>query len=183
MVSMSDGAGSPCSMNCVCMGLLAAWALHDAEELVTMSPASARTLRRLPRAVPMTEGLRERGVSQEHVTLSIGIMAVIVTAVSRRGIRSGGASPLFRGAVLAFGVHGLLHMAGAAALRGYATGVATSPTIVLPYWIWARRGLSDIDRSAVLAALSVVPLLSVVHGAALAVLGERSVRGWRQAGA
>jgi hypothetical protein len=53
------------------------------------------------------------------------------------------------------------------ALRRYTTGVATSPTIVIPYWLWARRalareGLSDREGTARWAVAALL-LLPVVH--------------------
>lgn len=173
----------------VSLGLLAAWAVHDAEELLTMSPASAVVLPELPHWVPIPESIRTRGVSQAHVNLPIGLMAVLVAASSLEGARTRGASPLLRGGVLAFGLHGLGHVAGALARGGYTTGVLTSPTLVIPYWLWAsrvlaRHGLPRADRGAVLTALGVIPLLPVLHGTVLAILGRRSTRAhqgpWRR---
>ena len=64
--------------------------------------------------------------------------------------------------LLGFGVHGFTHIAMALAARRYVTGVATAPTVVIPFWLWARRelaraGVRDDDRAAVLAAIAAQP--------------------------
>lgn len=159
----------------VSLGLLATWAVSDLEELLTMSGNSTDVLRRLPRSVPIPDELRREGLSPGHVAAAIGIMALVVGAAAAAGVRSGGRSPIFRGALLAFGVHGFGHLATAAALRRYTSGVATAPTMVIPFWLWARRelardGLADTDRAAVAVAASVAPLTLGVHALVYRVL-------------
>ncbi|MDO5077924.1 MAG: HXXEE domain-containing protein [Corynebacterium sp.] len=78
------------------------------------------------------------------------------------------ASPLFRGALLAFGLHGFTHILFAVIAGRYTTGVATSPIIVIPYWIYARsalrkEGLRDNDPQAFAIAVLVLPVLVLVH--------------------
>lgn len=153
------------------LGLFAAWSLHDAEELLTMAKNTQRLLPQLPRWVPLpvTDQIRNEGMSQKHVNTALAMMAVLVAITSAQGIRTQGRSALFRGSVLAFGVHGFTHIASVIVMRGYTSGVVTSPVIVIPYWLHARRvlrehGLRDNDRAATRAALSVLPLLLGVHG-------------------
>jgi hypothetical protein len=122
---------------------------------------------RLPDWVPIPDDVRRDGLSQAHVNLGISLMGVYVTSLSVLGVRSRGHSPLFRGGLLAFGLHGFGHIGVTAALRRYTTGVLTSPTIVIPYWLWARRalareGLYDRDGSVPWAAASLL-LIPVVH--------------------
>jgi hypothetical protein len=62
-----------------------------------------------------------------------------------------------------------------AALRQYTSGVATSSTIVIPYWLWARRalareGVSDRDGTAQWAAASIL-LIPTVHVVSRLLLG------------
>jgi hypothetical protein len=71
-----------------------------------------------------------------------------------------------------------------AALRQYTTGVATSPTIVIPYWLWARRalareGLSDRDGTLRWAAATLL-LLPVVHVATRLLLNALKAAGLRE---
>ncbi|MEZ5089787.1 MAG: HXXEE domain-containing protein [Micropruina sp.] len=164
----------------VSLALFAAWAVHDAEELVTMSRNSRRVLARLPRWMPIPDDLRARGLSQAHVDLSLALMAASIAAASMLGVRSGGRSVLFRGALLAFGAHGFTHLAGSVVTRGYTTGVLTAPTVVIPYWLWAwrvlrRNGIRDDDGPASAAAVANLALLFGIHAVARLILGSRSL--------
>lgn len=164
----------------VAAGFTAAWAIHDLEELLTMARSSRTALAKMPERIPLPEGMRERGVSQAHVNLSIGIMAANVALASWEGVRTQGRSALFRGALLVFGAHGVTHLLSSAVLRGYSTGVVTSPLVVLPFWWWARReyrrvGVRDLDAKAVGVAVAAVPVLVAVHVATWLALGKRSI--------
>jgi hypothetical protein len=62
--------------------------------------------------------------------------------------------------------------------------VATSPTIVIPYWLWARRalageGLSDLDGTVRWAAATLL-LLPVVHMATRLLLNALEAAGLRE---
>ncbi|MEW9548869.1 HXXEE domain-containing protein [Nonomuraea sp. NPDC050783] len=166
-------------------GLLAAWAVHDAEELVTM----ARWLRaarpgleeRFP-AVPW----RRLEVSQAHVTVAIGLMGGVMAGAAALGARTGGRSAVFRTVLAGFGAHGVGHLAQAAVARGYTPGVVTAPVVVIPFTLWAWRRLRaagvPLDgggRTAVagLAALPVV--LGGVHALAHVLTGRRTRRAAR----
>ena len=52
-------------------------------------------------------------------------------------------------------------------MRGYTTGLVTSPTVVIPFWLWARRRLATsgvpVDRSAAASVVVLPPLLPGVH--------------------
>lgn len=139
----------------VTWGLLAAWMLNDAEELATMARFS-----RLP---------------QRQVNVAIGLMGCVVAAASAAGAATGGRSRFFRTAVTGFGLHGVTHLASAAAAGRYTPGVATAPTVVIPYALWAARRmrsagvpLTDGDaRKAVLRGLGLAAVTAAtVHGAA-----------------
>ena len=167
------------------LGLFAAWACHDLEELFTMRETSRALAARMPDWVPIPDDVRQAGLSQQHVNLGISLMGAYVAAVSAAGVRSRGRSRLFRGGLLAFGLHGFGHIGVTAVLRRYTTGVATSPTIVIPCWLWARRALareslSDRDGTAPWAAVSIL-LIPTVHVVTRLVLGRkrRAAMGWR----
>lgn len=164
----------------VALGLVGAWVANDIEELLTMRAGSVRAMERMPRVVPLPEGMRERGWSQLHVNTAIGITGVVVSSIAARGALTGGRSSLFRGGVLAFGLHGFGHIAGAVALRGYASGVATSPTVVIPMWLWGRKvlrrnGLRDDDAAALAWQPAIFALLPGVHALTWTILRERSI--------
>jgi hypothetical protein len=153
----------------VSLGLFAAWVCHDLEELFTMRETSRAVAPRMPDWVPIPDDVRQDGLSQRHVNLAISLAGTYIAAVSALGVRSQGRSRLFRSVLLGFGLHGFGHIAGTLALRQYTTGVATSPTIVIPYWLWARRalareGLSDREDTARWAAANILlfPLVHVV---------------------
>jgi Protein of unknown function with HXXEE motif len=160
----------------ISLGLFAAWACHDLEELFTMRETSRAVAARIPDSVPVPEDVRQGGLSQQHVQLAMALMGTYVAAASAVGVRSRGRSHLFRGVLLAFGLHGFGHIGLTAALRQYTSGVATSPTIVIPYWLWARRalareGLSDRDGTAPSAAASIL-LIPTVHVVTRVLLGR-----------
>jgi hypothetical protein len=136
-------------------------------------------LARLPRAVPVPEELRRDGFSQAHITTAIGGMGLLVAAAAADGVRSGGRSAFFRGSLLAFGVHGFGHVGASVAGRRYTSGVLTAPTVVIPYWVWARRrlgteGVAELDRRAAVTAAAVLPLLPGLHVLTYLLLRRRS---------
>jgi hypothetical protein len=166
------------------LSLFAAWACHDLEELFTMRETSRAVAPRMPAWSPIPDDVRENGLSQQHVNLAISLMGAYIAGASVIGVRSRGRSRLFRGVLLAFGLHGFGHIGVSAALRQYTAGVATSPTIVIPYWLWARRalageGLSDRDGTASWAAASLL-LIPVVHVSTRLLLNALEAAGLRE---
>ncbi|MGA5299625.1 HXXEE domain-containing protein [Nucisporomicrobium flavum] len=152
----------------IALGLFGTWAVSDLEELWTMSRSSRRVLPRLPQALPIPAALRRDGVSQRHVTAGIATMGVVIALAAASGVSTEGRSPLFRGVLLGFGLHGFGHLGMTAAARGYVSGAVTAPTMVLPYWLWARRelareGIREIDAPAVAVAAAGIPLAMGVH--------------------
>jgi Protein of unknown function with HXXEE motif len=165
----------------ISLGLFAAWTCHDLEELFTERETSRVVAARMPDWVPIPDDVRRDGLSQQHLNLAISLMGAYIAGISAVGVRSGGRARLFRGGLLAFGLHGFVHIGATAALRQYTAGVATSPTIVIPYWLWARRalareGLSDRDGTARWAAASLL-LLPVVHVATRLLLNALEAAG------
>ncbi|MFF0383193.1 HXXEE domain-containing protein [Streptomyces sp. NPDC004286] len=152
----------------VTLGLLAAWALHDAEEVATV-PRWTRTrvpeLRARRPWVPEPVWRRLRPVTAREFTLSVAGVGVLVAAISAEGHRTAGRSAVFQTALTTFGLHGVMHLAQAAALRSYTPGSVTSPLVVIPFTLWARGRLR---RAGVLRPTRARDL---VQGAAVAALG------------
>jgi Protein of unknown function with HXXEE motif len=155
----------------VSLGLLLTWAVSDIEELCTMSRSSQQILARLPAWVPVPGPLRRAGISDSQFLAVFGLMAPVMGTATVLGIRSGGRSAIFRGVLLGFGLHGFGHLAMAAAARQYVSGAVTAPTMVIPYWLWARRelardGIRDADRQTLAIAAAGVPLALGLHSLA-----------------
>lgn len=163
----------------VSLGLFAAWCVNDAEELVTLAGSSRLVAERAPAFLPLPEAFRRGGFSKKHSYHAIATMGALVGTASVAGYVTHGRSPLFRGALLAFGIHGYTHVASTLAMRNYTSGVVTAALTTIPYWHWARRtlraaGLSDTDRSAVVVAALAWPSLLAVHVATALRLGDAS---------
>ncbi|MEU9622714.1 HXXEE domain-containing protein [Streptomyces sp. NPDC048155] len=160
----------------VTWGLLAAWAAHDLEELVTMADWSRSARPRLQARFP---GVPERvwtrmELSRRDVGVALGLMGGLMAAASADGARTGGRSPFFRTALVGFGLHGVVHMAQSLAYRGYTPGVATAPTVVIPYSLWAARRLRAAGVRAGGAGTAAVALaLLPVAAAGAHVLARR----------
>jgi hypothetical protein len=122
-------------------GLFVAWMIHDLEELATMSENSRALMSRLPEWIPVPSSVRQRGLSPRYVGTGIAAVGVVVAAATERGIRTRGRSAFYQDALLAFGLHGLGHVGMSLLARGYTSGVATAPTVVVPFWLWATRAL------------------------------------------
>lgn len=112
----------------VTWGLVAAWAVHDAEEVLTMSEFSRRS------------GLLP-AMSQAHVSTAVGLMGALMATASAAGARSGGRSRLYQTALLGFGAHAVTHVGSTLVLRRYTPGVVTAPLVVAPFGLWAAARL------------------------------------------
>ncbi|GGY98656.1 HXXEE domain-containing protein [Streptomyces poonensis] len=128
----------------VTLGLLAAWAVHDLEEVATV-PGWTRSrvpeLRgRLPQ-VPERLWQRLESIDGREFTTAVAGMGLVVAAAAAAGHRTGGRSRFYQGALNGFGLHALVHLAQAAAVRGYTPGAVTSPLVVIPFTVWARGRL------------------------------------------
>ncbi|MFF4762191.1 HXXEE domain-containing protein [Streptomyces sp. NPDC001292] len=167
----------------VTFGLLAAWALHDSEELATVQGWLRRSepvLRERFPGVPEAVWRRLGSVDAREFAAAVGVMGAIVAAASVAGRATGGRSAVYQTALNAFGLHGLVHLAQAAAVRGYTPGSATSPVVVVPFTLWARARLRragvlrptrprDLALGLGLAAAATV----ASHAAARRLLGGR----------
>jgi hypothetical protein len=155
------------------VGLLAAWVVNDIEEWVTLSSWSKRNAARIQEIVPvkLPEGL-VGGISERQARLAIGLVGAGIMAATISGVRSGLKAGLFRSALLAFGLHGFTHLAQSAVLRSYTPGVATAATVVIPFWVWARRFQrkaghpkeSKAEIAAALAMLAGIPAVVALAG-------------------
>jgi hypothetical protein len=168
-------------------GLLAAWAVHDTEELVTMPGWADRARPRLERTLPAVPARVRDGlaVSRPHATVAIGLVGAVIAAASARGARTDGADPLFQATLTAFGWHAVPHVASAVVTRGYTPGVLTVPTVVAPFALWARSRLrrAEVPVAPTRPAAALLGPLVVVgaHVAAsgLLRLADRWQRGCR----
>ena len=145
------------------LGLFAAWAVHDLEELLTMAAWTRRQAGRLPLARPM---------SQAYVNVGIALMGVVVAAGAVAGARSDGRSGFYQSALAGFGWHAGGHVLSAVALREYTPGLVTAPLLVAPFSLWAWRRLAaagvpqDGRRATVWGAVLTAVSLLVAHTAA-----------------
>lgn len=144
-------------------GLFVAWCAHDLEELLTMNASTRALLRRLPDGVPLPSGARQHGLTTQYVATGIATVGLVVVAASVRGYRTSARSAFYQNTLLAFGLHGVGHV-GISFLAGqYVSGVITSPTIVVPFWLWTSRTL---DRAGVPNRRSVPAAVALFAAAA-----------------
>ncbi|MEU7730158.1 HXXEE domain-containing protein [Streptomyces sp. NPDC040724] len=128
----------------VTLGLLAAWTVHDLEEMATVARwtrTRVPVLRERHPRVPDRVWRSMEAVDGPEFATAVGVMGLIVAAASADGHRTGGRSAFYQASLNGFGLHGLVHLAQAAATRGYTPGVVTSPLLVIPFTLWARGRL------------------------------------------
>lgn len=99
-------------------------------------------------------------------------MGVIVAAAAADGYRTGGRSAFYQTSLNGFGLHGVVHLAQAAATRGYTPGVVTSPLVVIPFTLWARGRLR---RAGVLRPVGVRDAVQGLALAAAAAAGSQAL--------
>ncbi|MDT9690942.1 HXXEE domain-containing protein [Streptomyces sp. P9(2023)] len=155
----------------VTYGLLAAWALHDTEE-VLFGPRWLREhlpeLReRFPEA-PEAVWKTVESVDEREFAVAVAAVGAVVAAAAAAGHRSGGRSGFYQAALTGFGLHGLVHLAQAAAVRGYTPGSVTSPLIVVPFTLWARGRLRRAGVLRPTRARDLVGGLAVAAGVTVA---------------
>ncbi|WP_199577838.1 HXXEE domain-containing protein [Streptomyces sp. CRB46] len=175
---MSNSPGDEKVGAAVTLGLLAAWALHDAEELATVPGWWRRELpalrERFP-TVPEAVWRRAGSVEGREFAVAVGAMAAVVAAASAAGRLTGGRSAVYRTALDAFGLHGLVHLAQAGLVRGYTPGSATSSLVVVPFTLWARHRLR---RAGVLRPTRPRDLAVGLGLAGVATVGTHAVGRW-----
>lgn len=98
--------------------------------------------------VPSAVWRRLASVDGREFVVAVLAMGLVVTAAAADGHRTGGRSAFYQGALDGFGLHSLVHLAQAGAVRGYTPGSVTSPLVVIPFTLWARRRLrqAGVDR-------------------------------------
>jgi Protein of unknown function with HXXEE motif len=124
-------------------GFFAAWLAHDLEELATMRANSRALVRRVPDWVPVPAPVRQRGLTQRYLATGITAVGLLIAAATARGYRTRGRSAFYQNTLLGFGLHGLGHAGVSLLARCYTSGVATAPTVVVPFWLWATRALEQ----------------------------------------
>ncbi|MBL1084625.1 HXXEE domain-containing protein [Streptomyces actinomycinicus] len=159
----------------VTLGLLAAWALHDTEELVTV-PRWVRTrvpeLRKRYPQVPEGVWRQLEAVDGREFATAVAAMAVVVGVAAVDGYRTGGRSAVYQTALNGFGLHGVVHLAQAAAARGYTPGSVTSPLVVIPFTLWARGRLR---RAGVLRPARPRDVVQALGFAGVAAVGTHAL--------
>ncbi|NUT48545.1 MAG: HXXEE domain-containing protein [Saccharothrix sp.] len=112
----------------VTWGLLAAWVVHDLEELATMARWT-----RGRKHVPTT--------TTAEAAIAIGVVGLVIAAAAADGARTGGRSRFFQSVLTGFGLHAATHVATGVVTGGYAPGLITAPSVVAPFSWWALRRL------------------------------------------
>jgi hypothetical protein len=113
---------------------------------------------RLPDWLPAPASVRDHGLTDRYVATGIMTVGVVVAVAAVRGYRTQGRSVFYQNALLGFGLHGLGHIGMTLLTRGYVSGVATSPTIVTLFWLWATRALNQAgvpNRRSIPAAIAI----------------------------
>lgn len=144
VTSRSNASVSPV----VTYGLLAAWTVHDLEEVLTFErftrTAVPRLRERLP-TVPERVWRRLESTTQGEFTAAVTVVGVFMAAASAAGQASGGRSKYFQLMLAGFGLHTIGHVMSAVVTRGYTPGLVTSPIVAAPFAVWAVRRLRQTD--------------------------------------
>ncbi|WP_078851222.1 HXXEE domain-containing protein [Streptomyces sp. NRRL S-237] len=167
----ASDSGRSTAPSAVGLGLLAAWTVHDLEEVATMarwSRTRVPVLRERHPGVPDRVWRSMEAVDGREFATAVAVMGLVVAAASADGYRTGGRSAFYQASLNGFGLHGLVHVAQAAATRGYTPGVVTSPLLVVPFTLWARGRLRRAGVLRPTRARDIVTGLALA-GAATAV--------------
>lgn len=166
----------------VTFGLMAAWALHDLEEVATVPRwvhSRVPELRERFPQVPHAIWRRLESVDGREFVIAVLAVGLVVAAAAADGHRTGGRSAFYQGVLDGFGLHGVVHLAQAAAVRGYTPGSVTSPLVVIPFAVWARRRIRQAGatrptrpRDALLALALAASATAGAHVLARAVRGR-----------
>src|SRR5512133_164006 len=142
------------------------------------SPDTSRGLRllQLPDWMPVPDSIRQQGLTTRYLVTGIATIGLIVATAAVRGYRTQGRSAYYQNTLLAFGVHGLGHIAASLLTRGYTSGVATAPLVLL-FWLWATRALEEAgvpNRRSLLSAIALLAVsLAVGHFTAYLLTGNQ----------
>ncbi|GGW56101.1 membrane protein [Streptomyces lucensis JCM 4490] len=116
-----------------------------------------------------------QSIDEREFATAVAGMAVVVAAASADGYRTGGRSAFYQWALNGFGLHGLVHLAQAAVVRGYTPGSATSPLVVIPFTLWAR---GQLRRAGVLCPARPRHVVQGLGLAAVATVATHVMAGW-----
>ncbi len=146
---------------------LVSFGFNDGEEVLTMARTTESAMRRLPAFVRRLPWIPTGRLTQRQVNAAVAMMGLLYVAAALDGYRSRGRGWLFQDVQFVFGIHGFSHLLSSLVTRGYTSGVATSPTVVIPQWLWARgqlraAGIPDVTHP-VRAAAVVLGWLGVSH--------------------
>ncbi|MBU5946033.1 MULTISPECIES: HXXEE domain-containing protein [unclassified Streptomyces] len=176
----------------VTWGLPGARGVHDLEELATVPGWLRRNVPGLRKRFPQApEEVRRRAetMGAAEFATAVGAMGAVVGTAAAAGRLTGGRSGFCQSALTGYGPHGVMHLAQAAAVRGYIPGSVTSPLVVLPFTLWARgrlrkagvlRPARPCDAVAGSAAAGAATVAS--HIVARRLLGRGDGGGGRHAG-
>jgi len=160
-----------------------AFAVHDAEEWVTMPGWGARNVDRLRHLYPRVPQRfwRRLDLPAVHVRVGITVMGLVFLVAAALGARTDGRAVVYQVVLIGFGVHGLGHLGQALLARGYTPGMITSVLVVLPFSIWAWRVVEDSGavtaNMGVLITVGVLLITPVIVGVHLAVFAGRRLVG------
>lgn len=169
----------------VTLGLLAAWAVHDAEEIALMPRFLRKTILAVyePEAdAPEWVRRAVASVDGRDFAAAVGVMGVVVAAASADGLRTGGRSAFYQATLIGFGLHGVTHLVPSVAFRGYSPGVVTAPLVVIPFSLWAHGRLRRAGVARPVRARDAVLGLAGAAAATVAshVVARRLVRSVRR---
>lgn len=146
-------------------GLLAAWAVHDIEELITLPKWSNENQSR-----SILFGLVSpvRPLSPMQAGTAIGLTGITIAVASAAGARTHGRSRLYQCTLAAFGWHSVSHAASVLLYRSYIPGALTVVPVVIPFYLLARAELRrhGIARTAGDIAPGAVVLFATTLAAA-----------------
>ncbi|WP_374112820.1 HXXEE domain-containing protein [Streptomyces sp. MNU89] len=135
--------------------------------------------------VPERLWQRLESIDEREFATAVAARGVLITAAAADGYRTGGRSALYQTAPNGFGLHGLAHLAQAAAVRG-TPGAATSLLVVIPFSLWARGGLRRAGMTrparaadAVRGLACTATVVGASHAPARRVCGGGASRGRR----
>ncbi len=156
----------------VTWGLLAVFALHDLEELVTMPSWLSDRVSQLRQHHPdVPQAVWEvLDPGPARIAVAIALTGALVGSAAADGARTSGRSELFQTTLAGFGLHSLTHLGQTVARRGYTPGVLTAPTLVAPYAWWAWRRLGQAGARTERPGVTV----RAVAGVPLAILGAHA---------
>jgi hypothetical protein len=94
-------------------------------------------------AVALAGRVRTTG---KESALAILLMGTLVAGAAAHGAATHGRSPFFQYVLAGLHGHVYTHLAASLRLRGYSTGLVTAMAVMLPYSLYARRVLRQMDR-------------------------------------